>query len=108
MSATPLDLPVIISQLHYVQKFAHAEQAKPEIQKQLFAPVIAEHLRKQGKEQVAAVDKKEKTDSVDRDGAQQNQQHMAGERRKKEKQEDEEMLTSNASPWTGNIVNVKI
>jgi len=108
MSSSPLDLPVLISQLHYVQKFAHAEQTKPELQKQLFAPIIAEHLRKKDKEQVQGVEPKEKTDVVDRDGKGQNQTSQQHAKQNEEKQEEQETITSNASPWAGNIVNVKI
>lgn len=108
MSSTPLDLPVLISQLPYVAKIAHAEKAKPEIQKTLFGPLIAEHLQKnQGK--VQQVEKKEKTDPVDRDGRQNQQQQASSERKEKEKEEESpDTGSSSASPWSGNIVNVKI
>jgi hypothetical protein len=109
MGTTPLDLPILISQLPFVQKIAHAEKATPEIQKMLFGPLITEHLRKnEGK--VQEVSKKEETAPVDRDG-QQNQQHQAAsDKKRKEKDEEDSPETgaSNASPWSGNIVNVKI
>ncbi|KAB1443649.1 hypothetical protein [Pseudodesulfovibrio senegalensis] len=107
MSSSPLDLPVLISQLHYVQKFAHAEQTSPALQKQLFGPIIAEHLRQQGKEQVQNIDPKEKTNAVDRDGKGNTPQQHA-EEQKEQKEKEQETITSNASPWAGNIVNVKI
>jgi len=108
MSSTPLDLPILISQLPFVQKIAHAEKAKPEIQKLLFGPLITEQIRKnEGK--VQQVEKKEKTDPVDRDGQKKEQQQAASERKKKENEDDSpETGSSNASPWSGNIVNVKI
>ena len=76
MGTTPLDLPILISQLPFVQKIAHAEKAKPEIQKLLFGPLIAEHLRK-NKDKVQEVEKKEQTNPVDRDGKQDEQHHAA-------------------------------
>lgn len=108
MSSTPLDLPILISQLPYVAKIAHAEKAKPEVQKQLFGPLINEHIRK-NEDKVQQVDKKDKTDPVDRDGKQQEQQaHPQKERKEKEPDDDLDTGSSNPSPWSGNIVNVKI
>ncbi len=108
MSPTPLDLPILISQLPYVAKVAHVEKAKPEIQKQLFGPLINEHIR-QNESKVQQVDKNERTSPVDRDG-QQNEQQALPERKKQEKEEEASPYTgaSSTSPWAGNIVNVKI
>jgi len=108
MSTTPLDLPILIAQLPFVQKIAHAEKAKPEIQQQLFNPLLQEQVRKQeGK--VQQVGKKTETTPIDREG-QNNQQQASSERKKKETEEDESTDTgsANPSPWAGNIVNVKI
>ncbi|MDC0335447.1 hypothetical protein OAN24_00920 [Pseudodesulfovibrio sp.] len=109
MSTTPLDLPILISQLPYVAKIAHAEKAGPEIKQQLFGPLIQEHIRK-NESKVQEVDKKEKTDPVDRDGQQQGQQAHPDTREKNTETEEESSDTSSAnpSPWAGNIVNVKI
>ncbi|WP_319467186.1 hypothetical protein [uncultured Pseudodesulfovibrio sp.] len=108
MSSTPLDLPVLISQLPYVAKIAHVEKAKPEIHQQLFGPMMAEHVQK-NQSKVQQVNKKERTDPVDRDGRK-NEQQAQSERRKKEEEPDDSPETgaSSASPWSGNIVNVKI
>ena len=109
MSPTPLDLPILISQLPFVQKIAHAEKAKPEINRQLFGPVIQEQLRKR-EGMVQQVQKKTETEAVDRDGHNDQQQEMLSERKHKEAEEDEgpEAGGSSGSPWSGNIVNVKI
>ena len=108
MSSTPLDLPILISQLPYVQKIAHAEKAKPEIQQQLFGPLIKEHVRQQ-EGTVQQVETKTRTDPIERDGKN-NQQQASPERNKREQDDEESPDTgaSNASPWAGNIVNVKI
>lgn len=109
MSSTPLDLPILISQLPYVSKIAHAEKAKPEIQKTLFGPLITEHLHKSG-EKVQQVEKKEKTEAVDRDGKQNEQQQTSSKRKEKDETDEDspESGSSSGSPWSGNIVNVKI
>ena len=109
MSPTPLDLPILISQLPFVQKIAHAEEAKPEVSRQLFGPVIQEQLRKR-EGMVQQVQKKTQTEAVDRDGHNDTQQEAMSERRHKESDEEEGPDTgaSSASPWSGNIVNVKI
>lgn len=108
MSPTPLDLPILISQLPYVQKIAHAEKAKPEIQQLLFGPLIREQVKRQ-EGLVQQVEKKTQTDPIDRDGRN-NEQQATSERKKKDTDEEDspESGSSNASPWAGNIVNVKI
>lgn len=110
MSSTPLDLPILFSQLPHVQKLANAELAKPELQKQLFGPMIAENLRKQGREQVQNIEKKDKTDAIDRDGSNKQEQEFQNPDKGKNKEaaEEQQTTTSNASPWAGNIINVKI
>jgi hypothetical protein len=108
MNPSPLDLPVLISQLPYVAKIAHAEKAGPEIQKQLFGPLINEYIQK-NQNKVQQVDKKEKPSPVDRDGQQQGQQTLANHGRKEKDPEDkQETSPANPSPWSGNIVDVKI
>ncbi|SOB57081.1 conserved protein of unknown function [Pseudodesulfovibrio profundus] len=108
MSSTPLDLPVLISQMHHVAKIAHAERAKPEAEKQLFGPLLQQRLRdKEGK--VQQVNKKEQTSAVDRDGRHASQHDAPQkERTKKQEESDKETTSANPSPWSGNIVNVKI
>lgn len=109
MSTTPLDLPVLISQLPYVAKIAHAEEAGPEAQRQIYAPLISEQIHRQ-ESKVKEVDKKERTDPVDRDGQQKQEQeaHSDGKRKEKEEDDSPDSGASNPSPWAGNIVNVKI
>ena len=108
MSTTPLDLPILISQLPFVQKIAHAEKATPEINQQLFGPLIQEQLR-QREGTVQQVQKKTATDPVDRDGRNNQRQEAAPDQKKREPDDnDPETGASNGSPWSGNIVNVKI
>ena len=109
MSSTPLDLPILISQLPFVQKIAHAEKAKPEIQQQLFGPMIQEKVKNR-EGTVQQVEKKTQTDPIDRDGHNDENQQALSDRKHKDTDEEEHPDTgaSNASPWAGNIVNVKI
>jgi len=108
VSTTPLDLPILISQLPFVQKIAHAEKAKPEINQLLFGPLLQEQLRqREGK--VQQVQKKTATDPVDRDGNNNERQEATTDRKDREPDEDDpDSGASNGSPWSGNIVNVKI
>ncbi len=109
MGASPLNLPILISQLPYVAKIAHTELSKSEVQKVLFGPIINQQIR-DNEAKIQQVDKKEKTDTVDRDGHQQQQAQADTREREKTKDEDEDpdAGSSNPSPWSGNIVNVKI
>ena len=107
MSTTPLDLPILIAQLPYVAKVAHVEKASPDMQKQLFNPLIHEQVQKD-QSKVQEVDKKQKTSPVDRDGKQQQQAQSDSKRKSKEEKEEPETSSANPSPWSGNIINVKI
>jgi hypothetical protein len=108
MSTTPLDLPILISQLPFVQKIAHAEKVKPEINQQLFGPMIQEELRRR-EGTVQQVQKKAATDPVDRDGHNDQRQEASPEHQDRQRDEDDpDTGASDGSPWSGNIVNVKI
>jgi len=108
MSSTPLVLPTMIAQTDLAAKIVHADKVKPEAERQLFGPLLQEQVRKdQGK--VQQVEKKEATAPVDRDGHNSEQQTAPDrERKEKEKEESPETGASNSSPWSGNILNVKI
>lgn len=108
MSSTPLDLPILISQLPFVQKIAHAEKATPEINQQLFGPLIQEQLR-QREGTVQKVQENAAADPVDRDGHNDQRQEASSERKEcAPEEEDPDTGASDGSPWSGNIVNVKI
>ncbi|QJB57953.1 hypothetical protein [Pseudodesulfovibrio sp. zrk46] len=108
MTTTPLDLPTLIAAMPHVAKLAHAEKVKPDVRQQLFGPLIQEQIDK-NQDKVQQVNKKEKTEPVDRDGKQQHQQAQPkSKQRKKEVDDDPETGYSDPSPWSGNIVNVKI
>lgn len=109
MSSTPIDLPIVIAQLPYVQKLANAEQASPETRKSLFGPIIAEHLRRNKQETVQEVEETEAMQPVDSEGHNQQEQQAAPQDRNKKEQEEEETESgASSSPWSGNIVNMKV
>lgn len=108
MPTTPLDLPVLISQMPYAARITHVEQASADIQKQLYNPLIHETVQKE-QSKVQEVNKRAKTSRVDRDGGNDGQQGQSdGKRKEKKSEEEQETSSANPSPWSGNIVNVKI
>lgn len=107
MPPSPLDLPILISQLPFVQKIAHVEQAKSEERMNSFAPLVDQKVR-ENKEQVQEVEHSDRVEATDRDGGQRRQPEGQMRERNPASKEEQEPMTSNASPWTGNIINVKI
>ncbi|HBR05823.1 MAG TPA: hypothetical protein DD766_01580 [Desulfovibrio sp.] len=108
MSASPLDLPILVSQLPYVQQVAHAEQSKTEAQQNHFAPMLDKKIR-EDRETVQNVEHPDAAEPVDRDGGGQDRPDQYAQHRERTPHEPEqEAVASNASPWTGNIINVKI
>jgi len=113
MSSAPLDMPVLISQLLNAQQFMGPQHVPHEAQQALFGQLVAENQRKQ-EQAVQEVDKSDGAEPMGRDSGgnknasqpppRQARQHTAGA-------DDSETLggpSSNASPWSGNIINVKI
>lgn len=110
MSANPLDMPIIVSQLPNLQQMAHAAHAATESQQVLFGHLVAENQRKQ-EHTVQEVEKKEGLEAMGKDsGGNTGTPGFARQQRHRPGPEGEEQptQTSNASPWTGNIINVKI
>ncbi len=106
----PVDMPLVISQMAHVQKITNAELIKSSLQNALVINPSEQELNKLAREQVQKVEEDEGADSVSKDGGgNARQQTSARKRKKKEEQElEEEKTASNASPWSGNIINLKI
>ena len=115
MSSSPLDLPILISQLPNVQQVLGPQHIPHEAQQVIFGQMVAENQRKE-EHNVQEVEKEEGLDAMGRDSGgnnkqaqQQAQQRVA---RPKPPPEPEQTTggtqSSNASPWAGNIINVKI
>ncbi|XPV77285.1 MAG: hypothetical protein ACNI27_05040 [Desulfovibrio sp.] len=104
---TPLDLPVIISQMPLAAKIANIEVIKPDAQKAMLAPHLEEEAKKR-QEQVGDVEKSEDTRKVDDDTPKQHSKHAGSKRKQQEDEDGEAEEKRSESPWTGNIVNMKI
>lgn len=113
MSSGPLDLPILISQLPNAQQLLGPLHVPAEAQQALFGQLVAENQRKQ-EQTVQEVDKGEGMDAMGRDsGGNKNASQNAPRRPRvapaaDEAQADPGGASSNASPWSGNIINVKI
>lgn len=106
---TPLDYPTLISQLPQVSKLVNAEMLHPELYRELNAPLMEQKLREE-QAKVQQVEKTDRSSAVDRDGHNASGGGGGGphhERKEREPAEDEG-LASNASPWSGNLINIKI
>ncbi|MDD4731382.1 MAG: hypothetical protein PHX58_05565 [Desulfovibrio sp.] len=105
--SSPIDYPILVSQLPFVSKLATAEQTHPEARQEQFASLLEQKQREE-RRRVQEVEKKEKAATVTRDGGSNQggaQQHARGEQRQ---DKEEPPLASNASPWSGNIVNKRV
>lgn len=109
MTTTPLDLPILISQLPNLQQltgshtFPHAQQA-------IFSQMVADNQRIDDTK-VQQVEKKEGTEAISQEAGGKNSAPGFSRQRRRPPPENEPMpdtQSSNASPWAGNIINVKI
>lgn len=110
MSTSPLDYPVLISQLPMAGKLINAEQLSPELRREIYQPMLDRELREDAAK-VQEVEKKEASSTVTRDGRGSGGGPHGRRRKAKPAEpeaEPEEATASNASPWSGNIINVKI
>ncbi|TIH14115.1 hypothetical protein D0S45_13725 [Marinifilum sp. JC120] len=103
----PVDMPLIISQLANVQKISNSEVTKSGLQQTLMINPEEQDKNKKAQSQVQKTERDEAAISVkDEDGNKGGQQHSGRKRKKKEEPEDE--TQPKKSPWSGNIINVKI
>lgn len=112
MSTTPLDLPILISQLPNLQQIMGPQHVPAEAQQALFGQLVADNQRKE-EQTVQVVEKEDGLEAMGRDtGGNKNapQQHPTRKPRQSLAPEPGAAGTqsSNASPWAGNIINVKI
>ncbi|MDR3641355.1 MAG: hypothetical protein P4L39_08535 [Humidesulfovibrio sp.] len=116
MATSPLDLPILISQLPNVQQIIGPQHIPNEAQTVLFGQLVAENQRKE-EHSVQEVEKDEGIDAMGRESggnnkdAQQQAQHRPARRPMPPpdtEQSVDSSQSSNASPWSGNIINVKI
>lgn len=113
MSSSPLDLPILISQLPNAQQLLGPQHVPHEAQQALFGQIVADNQRKQ-EQTVQDVDKGEGMEPMGRDsgGNKNASQHAPRHAHPKSAPMAESEASggpsSNASPWSGNIINVKI
>lgn len=107
-----LDMPLVISQMTHVQKVFNAELVKSELQHALVINPNESDINKEAKSQVQKIEEKSESSSISnkKEGSGNNQASM---RNKKKKNKEEEKTEDNdspkqSSPWSGNIINVKI
>jgi len=103
-----VDMPLIISQLANVQKISNSEVTKAQLQQTLMINPEEQEKNKEAQKQIQKTEKDEASISVkDEDNTGGGQQHSR-RRRKKQEEEPEEDQSPKKSPWSGNIINVKI
>jgi hypothetical protein len=110
MSATPVDLPMLVSQLPVVQQIANTQHMAPEVQQSLAAPVVAQQ-QKLEQEKVQTVDKQDPATPITRerrDGRRRRRMQQRPRQAAPKPEEREETAPANVSPWAGNILDMKI
>ncbi len=110
MASTPLDLPILISQLPNMQQIAGSHIIPQDAQQALFGQMVADHQRIDD-QKVQEVEKKERLEAISQEAGGKNSSPGFSRQRRRpppEPQPAPDTQSSNASPWAGNIINVKI
>ena len=111
MADPSLDLPILISQLPHMHQIVGPQNAPQEAQQMLFGQLVADQQR-QVEHKVQTLEKEDGLDAMNRDtGGNKNPGHHAPRQQRRPAPEPDPSTgtqTSNASPWAGNIINVKI
>lgn len=112
MATNPLDMPILISQLPNLQQMLAPQIIPAEAQQALFGQMVADNQRKED-HNVQKVEKEDGLDAMGKDSGgnkQAAQQHHPQRQRLPADPDQTAGATqsSNASPWAGNIINVKI
>lgn len=104
----PVDMPLIISQLANVQKISNSEVTKSGLQQTLMINPEEQEKNKDSRKLIQKAEKDEAAISVRDDNGSKEGQHPHPRKRKKKEEEPEEQQQPKKSPWSGNIINVKI
>jgi preprotein translocase subunit SecF len=106
-----IDLATVLSQTPFVQSVAGAQQSIPAAQQASLEQAFQQTMELQ-KSQVQKVEKSEDVEatSKDREKEKKERHYAAGKRGPEHEtsQQAVETTASNASPWSGNIIDVKI
>lgn len=104
-----LDMPLIISQLANVQKISNSELTKSELQQTLMINPAEQDKNKESQKQIQKIEKDEKSKGIQDKSKGHTRQEAKSRKRKDENSEPEpEEDSPKSSPWSGNIINVKI
>jgi len=107
-----IDLATVLSQTPFVQSVAGAQQSIPIAQQASIEQALHQALETE-KSQVQKIDKSEDVEEVSKDREKEKKgRHYAAAGKKGSEHETAqqavETTASNASPWSGNIIDVKI
>lgn len=105
---TSVNFPVLLAQLPHLQELAGADKARPEMAA-AFNEQLAAEAQKKENEQVQKVEKQEALAATGDKPSDDRPGHRGSRRRKQRETEPEEEDDSRAaSPWAGNILNLKV
>ena len=104
----PVDMPLIISQLANVQKISNSEVTKSGLQQTLMINPEEQEKNKEAQKQIQKTEKDEAAISVREDNGSSGGRQQFKRKRQKKEEEPEEKEPAKESPWSGNIINVKI
>jgi len=107
--STSINFPVLLAQLPHLQELAGADKARPEMTA-AFNEQLAAEAQKKEQEQVQKVDKQNRLDAAGDKPAEEHPGYRGSRRRKRPdpEPEAEEDASRGASPWSGNILNLKV
>ena len=106
---TSVNFPVLLAQLPHLQELAGADKARPEMAA-AFNEQLAAETQKKEQQQVQRVEKQDRMDAAGDKPKDERPGYRGSRRRKQPAQEPEEESSDSraASPWAGNILNLKV
>lgn len=106
--STSINFPVLLAQLPHLQEMAGADKARPEMAA-AFNDQLAAETQKKDNEQVQKVEKQDNLNPAgDKPPDERPGYRGSRRRRQHEPEPEEDDDTRAASPWAGNILNLKV
>jgi len=103
-----INLTTLFQVMPYAQNVAHAEMVLPQAQ-QAAATLLAQENLQKSQSQIQKVDEQEGAESVkDENGGRKGGTEHRRRRKPPEPEPEIAQAASNASPWSGNIINRRI
>ncbi len=102
-----INLTTIFQVMPYAQNVAHAELVAPQTQ-QVVSTMLAQEALKHEQSQVQKVEKQEHPETVAEERQARGDAWEQQQRKREKEPEPEEAPLSNASPWSGNLVNKRV